>query len=193
MNINIDTKQIINTLKDNKVVVMPSDTIYGIFGRALDKDVENKIYNIKGRDSSKPFILLINDISDLKLFNITIEKEIEEKLNKIWPNKVTVLLNCLDNNFEYLHKGTKTIAFRIPNDKALLEILKETGPLISTSANLTGQPYAKTIEEAKNYFNDDIDLYVDGGYIEGEPSTLIELTKDTVKVLRQGSVDLSNI
>lgn len=139
-------KKIIQTLNENKIVVMPSDTIYGIFGKALNKEVENKIYNIKGRDSSKPFILLINDIKDLKLFNIDLEKEMENKLRNIWPNKVTVLLKCDDTNFSYLHKGTNKLAFRIPKHKDLLEILAATGPLISTSANLTEQPYAKTLK-----------------------------------------------
>ena len=186
-------KEIIEYLNNNKVVVMPSDTIYGIFGRALNKDVENSIYNLKGRDLSKPFIILINDIEDLKIFNIEIQKEFKEKINKIWPNKITILFKCEGINFNYLHKGTNKIAFRIPKDDKLLEILKDTGPLISTSANLTGQPYAKTIEEAKNYFQDKVDLYIDGGYIEGEPSTLIEIAETGIKILRQGSVDLTNI
>jgi len=189
----MNIKEIIEQLNENRVIVMPSDTIYGIFGKALDKSVADRIYGIKNRDFSKPFILMINDLDDLKLFGIKVGLEITNKLNKIWPNKVTVLLKCENKEFEYLHRGTKELAFRIPKNKDLVEILSNTGPLISTSANISNKPYAKTIDEAKSYFGNSIDTYIDGGYIEDLPSTLIKIENNNIRILRQGSVELTQL
>lgn len=189
----MNISKIIENLNIGNIGVMASDTIYGVFGKALDQKVVERIYELKERESSKPFIILINDIESLKTFGIEISDEIKEKLQKIWPNKVTVILNCNNKNFEYIHRGTNKIAFRSPKSEYLHEILNQTGPLVSTSANLSGQPYAKTIEEAKNYFGNKVDFYVDSGYIDDLPSTLIEIQDESINILREGSFDISNL
>lgn len=87
----------------------------------------------------------------------------------------------------YLHKGTDTIAFRIPDYPELLKLIDQVGPIIAPSANLEGQPPAKNIDAAREYFGDSIDFYVDIGNIAGEASTVVKLEGENIKMLRQGA------
>lgn len=179
-------EEIIQILKSGGTVILPTDTQYGLIAQALNKTAVEKVYELRKRSPNKPFIILIFSIDDLKLFGINIDNKTSDFLQKIWPNPVSVILPVETNDFAYLHRGTNSIAFRIPNDSELLSILRETGPLIAPSANIEGHPYAKTITEAKEYFKDSVDFYEDKGKIESNPSTLIKIEDGKIEVLRQG-------
>ncbi|MFH1535461.1 MAG: L-threonylcarbamoyladenylate synthase [Patescibacteria group bacterium] len=180
--------QIIDLLKKGKVGVMPTDTIYGIVGSALNPDTVENIYLLRKRTPDKPMIILISSLSDLKKFDIDLTKAQTEILQKIWPNPVSVVLPCPYEKFAYLHRGKKSLAFRMPKDERLLEILKNTGPLVAPSANLGNKKPAKTLEEAKKYFGDKVSFCIDGGKLQAKPSTIVRLYKDGSKiVLRKGS------
>lgn len=178
--------EIINLLKKGEVGVLPTDTIYGLVGSALKKSAVEKIYQLKKRTPEKPFIILISSLEDLNLFNIQISDNIKKFLEKIWPNPVSVILPCPEEKFSYLHRGTNSLAFRIPKDSNLQKILKQTGPLIAPSANLEGEKPAENIEEAKKYFNDKVSFYLDKGELKSKPSTLITFKDDKIIILRQG-------
>lgn len=165
-------ENLIKVLKNNGVVVMPTDTIYGIVGKALEKNTVERIYDIKKRSPKKLCIILIGDIKELKKFGIILLKEKREILENYWPGPVSVVLDHL--------------AFRLPSPKSLRNLLLETGPLIAPSANPEALPPSKNIHEAKGYFKDLVDLYIDGGEIEAKASKLIKLNNDgSVIVLRE--------
>lgn len=168
---------------------MPTDTIYGIVGRADNEDTVNRIYDIKKRRPDKPCIILISAISELEKFSVSLSQGQKEKLEKYWMQNslpVSIILDCLDDKFSYLHRTTETLAFRIPVQLELRNLLIETGPLIAPSANPEGRLPAKNIIEAKEYFGDSVDMYVDGGEIHGKPSKLIKLHKDgTISIIRE--------
>lgn len=179
--------QIINLLKNGGVVVIPTDTIYGIVGSALNPEVVEKIYQLRKRTTNKPFIILIGSMEDLDKFGINLTNKQREFLQTRWPNPLSVILPVTDGEFEYLHRGTNSLAFRMPKDENLLELLKMVGPLVAPSANFEGQKPSETIDEAKRYFGTSV-FYVDGGEIKSRSSTLIQLGKDgKYIVLRQGS------
>jgi L-threonylcarbamoyladenylate synthase len=179
-------KNLIKILLENGIVIMPTDTIYGIVGKALEKNVTERIYGIKKRNPEKPCIILIGGISEIEKFGIKLTQGQEETLKKYWPGPVSVILDCEDSFLEYLHRGTKTLALRLPSSDSLRNLLIKTGPLIATSANPEDSSPAQTIEEAKKYFGNLIDLYLDGGISEGKHSKLIKLNKDGfVTVLRE--------
>jgi L-threonylcarbamoyladenylate synthase len=172
-------------LKQGGVVVMPTDTLYGIVGIADSVETVNRIYNVRKRNPDKPCIILIGGVSELEKFSVTVSKEQKEILTQNWPGPVSIILDCEEEKFKYLHRGTKTLAFRLPASEDLQNLLKKTGPLIAPSANLEGFPPAQNISEAKKYFGDLVDLYVDGGEAKGNPSRVIKLKKDgAVEVLR---------
>ena len=172
-------------LQEGGVVVMPTDTIYGIVGQALNQTTVLHIYSLKKRTPEKPCIILIGDISELKKFLIVLSDEQKKKLKEYWPGAVSIILDCPSDGLSYLHRGTKTLAFRLPESKELRKLLSQTGPLIVPSSNPEGLPPAQNIEEAKKYFGNSIDLYINGGDIMGKASKLIKLNRDgTVIILR---------
>ncbi|MFA5840985.1 MAG: L-threonylcarbamoyladenylate synthase [Candidatus Paceibacterota bacterium] len=177
---------LIRVLEENGVVVMPTDTLYGIVGRAQEASVVNRIYDLKKRTSLKPCIILIGDISELEKFSITLNREQRKIIEKYWSfnftqdktEPVSIVLDCPNDSFAYLHRGTRTLAFRVPTFKPFREFLLNVGPLLAPSANPEGLPPAKDIFEAKDYFGDKVDLYVDGGIITGKASRLVKLYRD---------------
>lgn len=177
-------------LKEGVVAVMPTDTIYGICGIALDRKVVETIYRLRKRSPQKPMIILISDFEDLRIFGVKSNKKGLEVLKKVWPGPVSVILDIFDKNkireFSYLHRGTKTLSFRLPKPGWLRDILKISGPLVAPSANWEGHEPAKTISEAKKYFGKNV-IYYDAGRIEGQPSTLIKLANGEIEILRKGN------
>lgn len=181
-------ENIVNILNGNGIVVMPTDTLYGIVGKALNPRVVERIYQIRKRTPSKPCIILIGDISELGKFLIVLNQEEEKTLKEYWgkPHPVSIVLDCPEERFSYLHRGTKTLAFRIPHPNKLKDLLLKTGPLIAPSSNIEGMPPAQNIASARQYFGDSVDLYVDGGIITGSASKIIKLHKDgSVSILRE--------
>ena len=174
-------------LREGAIGVIPTDTIYGICGSALNKKAVEKIYKLKKRKPAKPMIILIAALDDLKKFNIKLKNWQKKILLKIWPAKISVILPCPSKKFSYLHRGTKTLSFRIPAKSQLLKILKISGPLVAPSANWEGFEPAKTVSQAKKYFGNKVFYYNDRGELNGPASTLVDLTKKPVKILRKGA------
>ncbi len=183
----LEINQITKLLKAGKIGVIPTDTIYGIVGSALNPEIVEQIYKLRKRALDKPMIILISSIKDLDKFDIKLSDKQKKFLEKNWPNSLSVILSVTDEKWEYLHRGTKTLAFRIPKEKSLLELLKQTDPLVAPSANFEGEKPAETIAGAKKYFGNNISFYIDGGIFSSIPSTIVELNeKGEAKVLRQG-------
>lgn len=174
-------------LKEGAIGIIPTDTIYGISTSGFNKKSVEQIYKLRKRDPQKPFIILINSLLDLKLFKIEIR--IKKKiffLKKIWPSRISIILPCDSNNFFYLHRGTKTLAFRIPKKKILREMLKISGPIVAPSANWENYPPASNIREAKKYFNNKV-FYLNGGELKSQSSTLIDFTSSQIRIIRKGA------
>jgi L-threonylcarbamoyladenylate synthase len=180
----MDREQAIEILVSGGVGVMPTDTIYGIVGSAFLTETVERIYQVKKRLSSKPLIVLIADIEDAERFGVVLSDKLIEALKTYWPGPYSIILPCIDEEFEYLTRGTDSIAFRVPGDEELRNLLRQTGPLVAPSANIEGESPAKTVRDAVNYFGEQVDFYLDGDEIEKPASTIIRLDDDGVKVLR---------
>lgn len=179
-------KKFVDFLKDGKIGVIPTDTIYGIVGSALNPQTVEKIYKLRKRAMEKPFIILISDLNDLNHLNIELTKKQRDFLQKNWPNPVSVVLPVVSEKWKYLHRGTNSLAFRMPKLEWLLDLLKQSGPLVTPSANFEGEKPAENIDEARKYFGDLV-FYLDGGTIKSQPSTLIDLNpKGEWNIIRQG-------
>lgn len=174
----------------NGVGIIPTDTLYGLVGRAQDREVVERIYRLKGRQPDKPLIMLISSFNDLFKFKVKVDAKTKKVLEKYWPGKVSVILPCSNQEFEYLHRGTNTLAFRLPDYPRLRDLIKKTGPLVAPSANPEGFSPAKDIEEARGYFGDKVDFYYPKGVLKSRPSTLMEVRGGKIKVLREGAVKL---
>lgn len=180
----------IQILNSGGIGIIPTDTLYGILGRADKPETTEKIYRLKERTPSKPFIILISQIEDLEKFDIKVSEKDEEIINKYWPGKVSIIFRVDNPKFNYLTRETESLAFRLPAKVNLQEILKHTGPLVAPSANPEGEKPAENIEEANLYFGNRVDFYIDEGDLKGEPSTLISIKDGVINVLREGVVKI---
>lgn len=172
---NWNNRELEEILKRGDLVIMLSDTIYGIFSLAHNPVAVERVYTIRKRAPEKPCIVLISSTDDLNKFSIKISNKTRKILDQYWPGPVSIIFDCPEEKFSYLHRGTKTLAFRIPEPSGLRKLLVKTGPLIAPSANPEGLSPASNITQAKKYFSDTVDLYVDGGEIIGEPSKVIKI------------------
>jgi L-threonylcarbamoyladenylate synthase len=182
---------VVDILRRGGVGVLPTDTIYGIVGSALRPATVRRIYRLRRRDLRKPMIILIGDIGDLAKFGVRLTPHIKKLLNRVWPGKVSVVLPISGRDggrfltkFSYLHRGTGTLAFRLPRPRWLRDLLLQSGPLVAPSANFEGESPAKTIKEAKKYFGKEVEFYVDGMRRKSKASTLIKIEKGIVVTLR---------
>lgn len=187
-----DWQKAIRFLQKDGVVILPTDTLYGLVASVDSKKAIEKIYNIKERDKNKALIVLISSLKDLEKFGIKLKKEEINFLNKIWPGEVSVLLFCKSTKFKHIHRGTNEIAFRMIGDKNkdLFNLLKKVGPIVAPSANKESFAPAETTKEANLYFGNDVDLYINEGKKTGNPSTLVRVKNGEIEVLRQGKVKI---
>ncbi len=172
---------IIRLLRGGAIGVLRTDTLYGIVARAGDERAVEHIYAVKQRTPSKSPIVLIASTSQLL---DTYDDTTLHRLNELWPGKNSVILPSTAAP-TWIVRDNASVAYRIPDNKELRRLLLETGPLIAPSANPEGDPPAMSIEEAKNYFGNNVDFYVDGGVVtDDSPSKLYRLQPDDLERLR---------
>ena len=176
--------ELIRCVKEGGIAVIPTDTLYGVVARADDKEAVERIYDVKQRDADKPLIVLISGPTALDQFSVVMNEPRRHYLNEVWPGPVSVILPVGNEAPPHLHRGTYTIAFRCPANELLQHLLGITGPLVAPSANPQDQPPAFSADEARGYFGERIDMYVDAGRLEGEASRLVDLTDQEPRVLR---------
>ena len=180
---------IINTLKDGKLVIMPTDTIYGIIGDATNEDVINKVYEVKERPHDKPLLILVSNFSMLHELVTEIPKETEKIINKFWPGPLTILFKKSSKVSDALTANSSLVAIRMPNDKRLLNIMNHLNrPLISTSANISSHDAITNPNQLEEKMKEKIDLIVDEGTVNNEASTLITIINGKIEILREGSL-----
>lgn len=188
-------KEVISTLKKGELVVMPSDTIYGIFASALQPDAVTKLYAVRKRERTKPCIVVLARARDIEKFGVFVTDEQMRYIQKVWrSNKPTSIVLPLSasakKRFRYLHRGKGSLAFRIPSERSargrtLKKIVQKTGPLIAPSANLPGRPPAETLSEAKNYFGHNVSVYLGvGRRLVAQASRIIAMKKDQLIEVR---------
>ncbi len=178
-------KSFASVIKNGGVGVLRTDTLYGIVANAFDQSAVQRIYDIKKRDPLKPVIVLISDVADLSKFGISDISTYQSVFDQYWPGPVSIVLPITDESIDthYLHRGTGAIAFRLPAEPSIRDIIAETGPIVAPSANPEGYSPAKNISEARSYFGDQVDYYLDGGQVTDVRASKI------IRVSRSVSVD----
>jgi len=174
---------ITDILKSGGIGIIATDTIYGVVGQALNRDAVDRIYRLKQRQPSKPFIILVDSLTDIESFGNKLSTEEREQIMQFWPGPVSIILRCDNDKFSYLHRGGNTLAFRMPAKDSLRNLIQSTGPLVAPSANPEGQPPADSIKQAKIYFGDNVDFY-QSGKTTNRPSKIIQVIDDEIIVIR---------
>jgi L-threonylcarbamoyladenylate synthase len=177
-------EEIATILNAGGVVLLPTDTIYGLHARALDERAVGRIVDIKGRAETKPFVVLASTIEDFPDLGIDADPDLLQRLASIWPAPLTAILPLREPIAA--SRGMATLAVRIPALEWLRDLVKRTGPLVSTSANRSGEPPVDRPESLARELHESLDAIVDAGVRSGEPSAIVDLTSSEPRFLRDG-------
>lgn len=170
------------------VGVIPTDTVYGLVARAADRPAVERLYKLKSRER-KPGTIIAASVD--QLVELGLKRRYLKAVEYFWPGAVSVVLPESSPELAYLHQGKQSLALRIPDWADLKALLEQTGPLLTSSANLPGETPAATIAKSRDYFGDSIDFYIDSGDLSGrQSSTVIRIVDDAIEVLRPGSVKI---
>ncbi|MEA3325771.1 MAG: L-threonylcarbamoyladenylate synthase [Chloroflexota bacterium] len=180
-------------IQNHGIIVFPTDTIYGIAADTFSAIGINKIYQVKQRPKDKALPVLIGDLIQLESLILPISEKANRITKTFWPGQLTLVLP----------KGPKippelspypTIGIRMPDLRFTLQLLQETGPLATTSANLSGGANPVTVQDVIEQLDGEIDLILDGGPTPGSTaSTVIDVTGPEIKILRQGPIRLEDL
>lgn len=183
--------QVVEKLKQGGVIAYPTDTTYGIGCNIFNSRGIKNIYQIKQRDARKPFSFICSDLSDAANY-AQVSNFAFKIMKRHLPGPYTFVLDATRVVPSTLTTRQKTVGIRIPDDEIALAIVRELGhPLVTTSANLTGETPLHDPVEIEQSMGRMLDFVIDGGIRYGDPSTVISLIDDKIEVLREGCGDIS--
>lgn len=184
-----------------ELVVMPTDTVYGLAADAFSPAAVQRLLDAKGRTRQAPPPVLVPGIPTLDALAESVPAEVRALVAEFWPGGLTVILPARESLNWDLGDTNGTVALRMPNNRVALELLSETGPLAVSSANLTGQPAAATAQDAERMLGDSVSVYLDGGTVgadyadaeTGTGSTIVDATGlltegGELKIVRHGVI-----
>jgi L-threonylcarbamoyladenylate synthase len=185
-------------LQRHEVVVIPTDTVYGIAVDAFSHKAVELLLKTKGRERSVPPPVLIPKVETLSALATDLPLVASKLAAAFWPGALTMVLRAQPSLDWDLGETRGTVALRVPDHKITLALLEDVGPLAVSSANTTGNPAAVTAQQAFDYFGDKVPVYLDGGGSpKGEASTILDLTQvrdgEAIRVLRIGALSLERI
>jgi L-threonylcarbamoyladenylate synthase len=180
----LQLNEIAKSLSSGAVVLMPTDTIYGLHALAGDESAVARIAEIKGREETKPFIVLAASMDQLAPLGILAPSKTLEALALLWPAPLTAILPLAAPIAA--SRGASTLAVRIPALDWLRQLVSRTGPLVSTSANRSGEPPVEDPSLLARDLQEQLDAIIDGGVRSGEPSAILDLTSGDPHFLREG-------
>ena len=180
-------------LNNHQVIAFPTETVFGLGVYYDDESAYELMNKIKRRREDKPYTLMLYDVDEINKYAY-INKDVLTALKKFMPGPLTLLLKSKDNVPGYVTHNTGIIGVRIPENKEALDLLKYLEkPLLVPSANRAGEKPAMNDEEVKQIFNDEIAVIIPGKSVGGLPSTIIDLTGEEIKLIRQGPISLEDI
>ena len=181
-------KEIIKLLKEGKLVITPTDTVYGIMADATNDDAVKKVYEAKKRSFDKSLIVLVNSVEMLNDYVLKVDDKAKEIIDKYWPGPLTILFKKNDKLSKYV-SNNEYVGVRNPDNEILQEILKEfKKPLVSTSANISNQDVITSVDLIPDELLEKIDYVLDGGELFNESSTIIKIEDDEIILLREGII-----
>jgi L-threonylcarbamoyladenylate synthase len=186
-------RQALAILERGGLVAFPTDTVYGVGSLAFNGKAVESIYTAKDRPIEKAIPVLIADESDLEKVGMDIPAIAHRLASRFWPGPLTVLVPKKPTLPESV-SAIETVGVRIPDHEVARALLRAAGPMAVTSANISGQVSPSTAEEVFSQLNGRIELIIDGGRTPGGvPSTLVDCSGETIKILREGPISLEDL
>jgi tRNA threonylcarbamoyl adenosine modification protein (Sua5/YciO/YrdC/YwlC family) len=176
------------------VVVLPTDTLYGIGADAFNPEAVTSLLAAKGRGRDMPVPVLIGSWHTIDGLVSAVSGQVRDLVEAFWPGALTLVVEHAPSLAWDLGDARGTVAIRMPLHPVALELLAETGPMAVSSANRTSMPPAVTAQQAYEQLGESVAVYLDGGEAPaGRPSTIVDLTGDVPVLLRQGAVSLAQL
>ena len=185
----------VQTLLSGGIVAYPTETFYALGVKFDCEESLRRLYHLKQRPREKALPLIIGDRTLLQSLCPSISTTGMSLMEKFWPGPLTLVLPALGTISDYVTAGTHTVAIRIPGESFALRLAQAARfPFTATSANLSGKPPSADAETVTAYFNAELDLLIDGGTTAGGlPSTIVDVTAEPARLLREGAVRRENM
>ena len=184
----------IRELNGGRVLVVPTDTVYGIGCDASNPDAVNAVLAAKGRGRQMPPPVLVASVDAIDSLCVDVPDYARTLARAFWPGGLTLILRARPDLGWDLGETGGTIGVRMPNQDALLTLLRDFGPMAVTSANLTGHPPATSVQQAIGYFGTSVAAYLDGGPTRGTTaSSIVDCAHGDPRVIRQGNISLADL
>lgn len=184
----------VEALQAGRLVVLPTDTVYGVAADAFSPEATGRIFDAKDRARAHPLPVLIRSQKQLPALTPLEDEALDRLIAAYWPGPLTIVLPAQPGLQWDLGRNDGTVAVRMPLDDVALALISQVGPLAVTSANLSGRPPGPTAADALAQLGDAVDLYLDDGPRDGgSPSTIVDLTRREPGILREGALDATEV
>ncbi|MFI7030648.1 L-threonylcarbamoyladenylate synthase [Microbispora rosea] len=184
----------ISAIRRGELVVLPTDTVYGIGADAFTPSAVNALLEAKGRGRDIPVPVLVGTVRAANALVESLGTYGQDLVDAFWPGPLTLILRANRSLSWDLGDTKGTVAVRMPLHPVALDLLKETGPMAVSSANRSGNPAPTTVDEAEEQLGEAVDVYLDGGPCDDTvPSTIVDLTTAVPRVLRKGAIPVDKI
>jgi L-threonylcarbamoyladenylate synthase len=184
----------VDAVKAGRLVVLPTDTVYGIGADAFDNTAVAALLSAKGRGRDMPVPVLVGSWHTIEGLVYTVPNAARELIRAFWPGALSLVVTQAPSLQWDLGDAAGTVMLRMPLHPVALEVLREVGPMAVSSANISGQPAAVTVEEARHQLGDTVAVYLDGGpSAQQAASTIVDLTGASPRILRTGPVSADAI
>ncbi|MFZ7231224.1 L-threonylcarbamoyladenylate synthase [Streptococcus suis] len=180
-------------LENGGAVILPTETVYGLFAQALNEDAVNRVYQLKQRPRDKAMNLNVSNLNDIFFFSQNTPFFLEKLYNRFMPGPLTIILKANENVPFWVNSGLDTVGFRLPNHEQTLRLISETGPLIGPSANISGNESGKKFSDIQAQFSVDLPGIEDDQALTGIDSTILDLSGQKARILRQGAISREEI
>ena len=184
-----------DVIRTGGVIVYPTETLYGIGADATNSAAVRKVLQIKKRKDTKPILVIVHSVEILQQLVAEISASAERLMTEFWPGPLTLVFKALREIPEEVTQGSGTVGVRIPSNAFCLKLLRRCNcPLTSTSANISGEPVHRTIDDIKQALDEGIDLYIDAGVLpETKPSTVVSVVPENPKLIREGVISFESL
>ena len=188
-------KEIAKEIKNGKIVIFPTETVYGIGTNGLDESAVKKLYLVKKRSFNKPISLLVNNINMLEAVTKNITKLEYALIEKFLPGPLTIILPKKEIVPDIVTANSDTVGIRIPENKIALKLIEYAGiPIATPSANISGKPSGTNIQDIMKDFDKSIDYFIDDGPSKiGKASTIVKVINGIPHILREGKITKDKI
>lgn len=180
-------------LNNGGALVLPTETVYGIFAKALDETAVNHVYQLKKRPRDKAMNLNVADYQTILEFSKEQPSYLKDLFEAFLPGPLTIILKANNKVPVWINSGKSTVGFRLPNHPLTADLIKKTGPLIGPSANISGNKSGKEFASILAAFDHEVAGYEDDQAITGQDSTIVDLSGEKAKILRQGALTVDEL